>query len=187
MPLKLNVVIVSTRPARIGPKVAHWVRDFAAAHGGFEVELVDLESFRLPIYDEPKHPRFREYQHDHTRAWSESVGSADAFVFVSPEYNYTPPPSFVNAIDFLFWEWHYKAAGIVTYGGPMGGCRAGQMEKLMLAGMKVMTIPETVSIPLAPHLDPDGNFKASTPIEASAKGMLDELAKWAGALKPLRA
>src|SRR5579884_4205473 len=102
MALKLNVITVSTRPDRVGPKVAAWFNGFARAHGGFDVEPVDLESFGLPVFDEPKHPRFQDYQHDHTKAWSASVAGADAFVFVTPEYNYTPPPSFVNAVDFLF-------------------------------------------------------------------------------------
>ena len=187
MTLKLNVIIVSTRPGRIGPKVGAWFEGVARAHGGFEVELVDLDSFHLPIFDEPKHPRFKDYQHDHTKAWSASVEAADAFVFVTPEYNYTPPPSFVNAVDFLFREWNYKVAGVVSYGGPLGGARAGQMEKLMLTSVKVMTVPEGVSIPLPSAMDAEGNFKPVPAIEASAKAMLDELVKWAGALKTLRA
>jgi NAD(P)H-dependent FMN reductase len=185
MPLKLNVITVSTRPGRVGPKVAAWFHGLARAHGGFEVAEVDLDSFGLPVFDEPKHPRFQDYQHDHTKAWSASVASADAFVFVTPEYNYSPPPSFVNAVDYLFNEWTYKVAGIVSYGGPLGGARAGQMEKLMLTSVKVMTIPEGVSIPLPTHMK-DGEFQPSPPIEKSAAGMLDELVKWAGALKPLR-
>jgi NAD(P)H-dependent FMN reductase len=186
MPLKLNVITVSTRPGRVGPKVAAWFHGFAVAHGGFEAQAVDLESFGLPVFDEPKHPRFQDYAHDHTKAWSASVASADAFVFVTPEYNYTPPPSFVNAVDYLFNEWTYKAAGIVSYGGPLGGARAAQMEKLMLTSVKVMTVPEGVSIPLQTHMDKAGNFTPSEPIEKSAKAMLDELVRWAGALKPLR-
>jgi NAD(P)H-dependent FMN reductase len=182
---RLNVITVSTRPGRLGPKVAAWFVEFARQHGGFEVEAVDLETFNLPIFDEPKHPRFKDYEHDHTKAWSASVAAADAFVFVTPEYNYTPPPSFVNAVDYLFHEWTYKVAGIVSYGGPLGGARAAQMEKLMLTGVKVMTVPEGVSIPLPTHMK-DGEFAPSPPIEASAKAMLDELVKWAGPLKPLR-
>ena len=188
MPLKLNVITVSTRPGRVGPAVARWVHDKALAHGGFEVEAVDLASFNLPVFDEPKHPRFKDYSHGHTRAWSESVASADAFIFVSPEYNYFPPPSFVNAVDYLFHEWTYKVAGLVTYGGPLSGARAAQMEKLMLSTVKVMTLPEGVSIPMIPtHMGEDGVFKAPEFLEPSMKAMLDELVKWAGALKPLRA
>jgi NAD(P)H-dependent FMN reductase len=185
MPLKLNVITVSTRPGRVGPKVAAWFHEVARAHGGFEAEAVDLDSFRLPVFDEPKHPRFKDYQHDHTKAWSASVAGADAFVFVTPEYNYSPPPSFVNAVDYLFHEWSYKVAGIVSYGGILAGARSAQMEKLMLTSVKVMTVPEGVSIPLPTHMK-DGEFQPSEPIGKSATAMLDELVKWAGALKPLR-
>ena len=188
MPLKLNVITVSTRPGRVGPSVAKWAHERAKAHGGFEVEAVDIADFDLPIFDEPKHPRLKDYQHAHTRAWSESVASSDAFVFVSPEYNYFAPPTFVNAVDFLFHEWAYKAAGLVTYGGPLAGGRAAQMEKLMLTSVKVMTIPEGVSIPVvASHIGEDGVFKAPDFADRGMNAMLDELVKWAGALKTLRA
>lgn len=187
MALKLHVIIVSTRPGRVGPAVAQWAYERAAAHGGFEVELVDLDAFKLPVFDEPKHPSLRDYQHEHTKAWSRSVAAADAFVFVSPEYNYFAPPSFVNALDYLFHEWGYKVAGLVTYGGPLAGARAAQQEKLMLTSMKVMTIPEGVSIPLiATRIDEQKRFNPPDFAERSMQMMLDELAKWAGALKPLR-
>jgi NAD(P)H-dependent FMN reductase len=187
MALKLNVITVSTRPGRVGPRVADWVLEKARAHGVFEVEAVDLETFNLPIFDEPEHPRFRRYVHDHTKAWSASVASADAFVFVSPEYNYFAPPTFVNAVDYLFHEWAYKVAGLVTYGGPLAGGRAAQMEKLMLTSVKVMTIPEGVSVPMVASHIKDGRFQAPEFLEPSMKAMLDELAKWAGALKAIRA
>jgi NAD(P)H-dependent FMN reductase len=187
MALKLNVITVSTRPGRVGPHVAEWVVEKARAHGGFEVEAVDLDSFRLPIFDEPKHPRMHDYQHDHTKAWAASVASADAFVFVSPEYNYFAPPSFVNAVDFLFDEWSYKVAGIVTYGGPLAGARSAQMEKLLLTTVKVVTVPEGVSVPSVHGLIKDGRFEAPDFLEPSMKAMLDELVKWAGPLKGLRA
>ena len=47
--------------------------------------LVDLAEVGLPLYDEPKHPRLREYQHEHTRRWSAIVEEADAYVFVTPD------------------------------------------------------------------------------------------------------
>jgi NAD(P)H-dependent FMN reductase len=187
MTLKLNVITVSTRPGRVGPAVARWVQERAQAHGAFDVEAVDLAGFNLPIYDEPKHPRLRDYQQAHTKAWSASVASADAFIFVSPEYNYSPPPSFVNAVDFLFHEWLYKAAGIVSYGGPLAGARMAQLERLMLLGLKVVAVPEGVSIPMvASHIDEQQVFKPPEFLEPAMKAMLDEVAKWAGALKPLR-
>jgi NAD(P)H-dependent FMN reductase len=46
----------------------------------------------------------RKHQHDHTKRWSERGARADAFVFVAPEYNYSAPPSIVNALDYLVHE-----------------------------------------------------------------------------------
>ncbi|MFX8778119.1 NAD(P)H-dependent oxidoreductase, partial [Acinetobacter baumannii] len=77
MALKLQTIICSTRPGRVGPAVATWFQGFAAAHGKFDVELVDLASFNLPIYDEPEHPTKQSYHHEHTKKWSASVKSAD--------------------------------------------------------------------------------------------------------------
>ncbi|HET8598477.1 MAG TPA: NAD(P)H-dependent oxidoreductase, partial [Castellaniella sp.] len=124
MALKLQVIICSTRPGRVGPAVARWFHGFARNHGQFDVELVDLADFALPLYDEPVHPRMQQYEHDHTKRWSASVAAADAYIFVTPEYNYSAPPTLVNALDFVYKEWNYKPCGFVSYGGVSGGLRA---------------------------------------------------------------
>ncbi|TKT74289.1 NAD(P)H-dependent oxidoreductase [Aquamicrobium sp. LC103] len=187
MTLKLNIVISSTRPVRVGPALAEWFHDFARAHGRFEPVLVDLADFNLPVFDEPKHPRLRQYEHAHTKKWSESVSSADAFVFVMPEYNYFAPPSFVNALNYLVAEWAYKTAGILSYGGVSGGLRAAQSAKQLLTTLRVMPIPEGVPVPMVTQLlDEEGVFKPNDLIENGARTMLDELHRWAAALKPLR-
>jgi len=129
---RLQIFIVSTRPGRKGEAVARWVDERAREHAKFEVEVVDLKEVNLPLLDEPEHPRLRKYQHDHTKAWSARVSRADAFVFVTPEYNYCSPPSLVNAIDFLFHEWTYKPAVFVSYGGASGGILPASMGDLPL-------------------------------------------------------
>lgn len=186
MALKLNIIIGSTRPGRIGPSVANWFEKSAKKHGRFDVDLVDIDAFKLPVYDEPKHPRMQDYANDHTKAWSESVKSADAYVFVTPEYNYFAPPALVNAIDFVFSEWAYKPAGIVSYGGLSGGMRSAQMLKQLLTTLKMMPIPEGVAVPYAMKLIEDGNFTASGMMEEGSAAMLDELHRWSEALQPLR-
>ena len=187
MTLKLNVVIASTRPGRIGPKVAGWVADFASQNSDFEVELVDLADFDLPLIDETGHPRAQAYEHEHTKRWSASAASADAFVFVTPEYDYFAPASLVNALQVLAAEWGYKPAGLVGYGGISGGLRAIQGEKLLMANLGMMPVPQEVPVPMVwDYLGEDGVFTPSEPIADGTRGMLGELHKWAGALKPLR-
>jgi len=184
---KLHIVICSTRPGRIGPSIARWFHDFAKRHGKFDAELVDLADFKLPVYDEPVHPRYQDYRHDHTRHWSASVAAADAYVFVTPEYNYSPPPSLVNALDYVYREWNYKPCGFVSYGGVSGGLRAAQAVKLQVTTLKMMPMVEGVMVPMAANqIDGDGAFHANELIDTSAVALLDELRRWAYALKAMR-
>ena len=184
----LQIIIASTRPGRVGPSVAEWFRDRAVKHGGFDVELIDLAEVNLPLFDEPKHPRFGEYVHQHTKDWSATIRRGDAYVFVVPEYNYGFNAATKNAIDYVFSEWAHKAAGIVSYGGVAAGTRATQMLKQVFSVLKVVPVPEAVNIPFVfKHLDEDKRFKSTEEMEQAATAMLDELQKWTEALLTLRA
>lgn len=186
MALKLHTIIASTRPGRVGPSVATWFNEFAAEHGKFDPVLVDLADFNLPIFDEPEHPRLRNYHHAHTKAWSESVAEADAFVFVTPEYNFGPTPALLNALNYLVAEWQYTPAGFVSYGGVSGGLRAVQLTKQVLTTFKMMPVTEGVPMPMVFQNIENGKLKPAEIYKTSATAMLDELHKWAEALKSLR-
>lgn len=187
MAFKLNIVMGSTRPSRSGPIVANWVKTFANEHDAFDATLVDLNDLGLPLMDEPGHPRMQAYEHAHTKRWSEITAAADAFIFLTPEYDFFPPASLINAIQVLFNEWTYKPAAIVSYGGVSGGLRAAQELRVLLSNMGVVPIPQTVPMPFfSKFIGDDGVF---TPNEQMIEGTtlaLNELAKWTGALKPLR-
>ena len=124
----LQVIIGSVRPGRIGEPFARWFVPIAEKHGAFEVELIDLAEVGLPFMDEPHHPRLRKYQHEHTKRWSATISRADAFVFVTPEYNYGYSAALKNAIDYLHHEWADKAVGFLSYGGVAAGTRAVQQH-----------------------------------------------------------
>jgi NAD(P)H-dependent FMN reductase len=184
--LKLQVIHVSTREGRAGLPVSSWFTEFAKQNGTFDVEFVDLAEINLPLLDEPNHPMMENYQHEHTKAWSKIVARADAYVFVTSEYNYATPPSLVNAIDYLSHEWAYKPAGFVSYGGISGGSRSVQSAKQFLTSVGLMPLPQAVHIPFfAKQINDQLVFE---PVEAQEQGgatMLAELQKWAEALKPL--
>jgi NAD(P)H-dependent FMN reductase len=184
---KLYVVAVSTRPNRAGFPLAHWMFELAKAHGAFEVELVDLRDQGLPLFDEPNHPRLRQYAHEHTKRWSAKVDAADAFIFVTPEYNHATPPSLINALDYLVHEWAHKPVSFVSYGGPAGGTRAVQMVKPMLVALKMLVLQESVMVPLFTHsIDAQQVFTPSELQRNHAKVVLDALAKWIPVLAPMR-
>jgi NAD(P)H-dependent FMN reductase len=183
----LQIIAASTRPGRRGIAVARWVQQLAEAHGGFDVELVDLAEVGLPVFDEPNHPRLRRYEHQHTKDWSATVDRADAYVFVVPEYNHSFPASVKNALDYLSLEWADKPAGLVSYGGVSAGLRAATALKPVLAALRMVPVVEAVSIPFfAQFLTDDDEFVPNTELEAGGKAMLDELARLAPVLQRLR-
>jgi NAD(P)H-dependent FMN reductase len=184
----LQIIIASTRPGRVGPSVATWINDRAIKHGGFEVELIDLAEVSLPMFDEPRHPRFGEYVHQHTKDWSATISRGDAYIFVIPEYNYGFNAAIKNAIDYLNREWLYKPLGFVTYGGVAAGTRAMQMLKQVVSALKMVPMAEAVNIPFVQQfLDSDRVLQPNDVMEDAATAMLDELARWTEATSSLRA
>jgi NAD(P)H-dependent FMN reductase len=183
----LTIVIASTRPGRAGLPIGQWFVGRAEAHGGFQITVVDLAELGLPFLDEPNHPRFRKYTKKHTKDWSATVEGSDAFVFVTPEYNYGYPATLKNAIDFLHYEWMYKPVGFVSYGGIAAGTRSVQQLKQVVTTLKMTPLFEAVSIPFHNEfIDDDGQVDANEIMEKASDAMLDELVRTEAALRPLR-
>ncbi len=182
----IDVVICSTRPGRLGPKIGDWFHTIAAAQDGITARLIDIADFALPMFDEPRHPRLGDYAHEHTKRWAASVAAADGFAFVAPEYNHGPTPALVNALTFLGPEWALKPAGFVSYGGRSGGLRAAQLTKPILSALKMYPVKNGVVIPMAKDHVVDGSFVGGEELEREANGMLKELATMAAGLAPLR-
>jgi len=184
----LQVIVASTRKGRQGPVVGAWFLEQARAHDRFEIELVDLAEVNLPLLDEPAHPRLAQYEHEHTKAWSRTISRADAFVFVTPEYDFGPPASLINAMQYLVREWAYKPVAFVSYGGVSGGTRGVQLTKLTATALRMVPVMEAVAIPFfAGHVDKEsGAFDPGEVQARAATTMLDELLRWTTALMPMR-
>ena len=182
----LAIVIGSTRPGRVGPKFAAWFRSRAIDHGGFDaVELVDLAALRLPFLDEPGYPRLHQYVHEHTINWSRIVEHADAFVFVTPEYNFGYSAALKNAIDYLSQEWADKPVGFLSYGGVAAGTRAVQQLKQVVTALKMIPVAESVNIPFFNQfIDDSGTVRPNDLMTRSADAMLDELARVTALVRP---
>ena len=180
------IVIASTRPGRGGWPVAQWFISRAGEHGGFDVEVVDLVEFKLPLLDEPNHPRLRQYVNPHTHQWSEKVDACDAFVFVTPEYNHGYPASLKNAIDFLHHEWRYKPVGFVSYGGVAAGTRSVEQLQQVVTAVKLHPLIEQVNIPFYQQFIDDGVLRANDVMEQAAGALLDQLVTMESVLRPLR-
>ena len=184
----LQVVIASTRPGRVGPAFARWFVDLAKQEDVFELEVVDLAEVDLPFLDEPHHPRLHRYVHQHTKDWSETVSRADAFVFVTPEYNYGYNAVLKNALDFLHDEWADKPVGFLSYGGVAAGTRSVQQLKQVVTALRMVPVVEAVNVPFAAQLlDADREVRANDAMILGAEAMLRELARLTVLLRQLPA
>ncbi|KAL1999384.1 hypothetical protein VTN02DRAFT_4593 [Thermoascus thermophilus] len=140
-PRTIALVTSSTRSPRLNPFITDYIHDVLTPvlPDDVSLQILDVAAQDLPLYDEPAIPALlpatdptAHYRHEHTRAWSSRVRQHDAFIFVTPQYNWSVPAGLKNALDYLFHEWTGKPAGIVSYGGHGGGKAAGHLRDILL-------------------------------------------------------
>jgi NAD(P)H-dependent FMN reductase len=183
--IRVAIVTGSTRPGRNNEAVARWVYDIAETRRDAEFELVDIADYHLPLLDEAVPPSMGQYRHAHTKAWAEKIGSFDAYVFVTPEYNHGTSGALKNAIDYLYREWNNKAAGFVSYGSA-GGARAVEQLRLVMGELMVADVRAQVMLSLFTDFEHFSTFTPDPRHEAEVHTMLDQVIAWGGVLKRLR-
>jgi NAD(P)H-dependent FMN reductase len=185
---RIGVIIGSTRPGRKGDRVAEWVRDLAAEHAGeaADFELVDVKDHALPLLDEAVPALVAPGERLHTRRWAERIGSYDAFIVVTPEYNTAPPASLTNAIDYLHQEWGGKPVAYVGY-GVYGAVMAVQKLRAQAGVLRMADIGPQVALSLREDFVNFTDFRPQELHVPEVHGLVDELLTWARALAPLRA
>jgi NAD(P)H-dependent FMN reductase len=183
----LKIISSTVRPGRKGPIVAAWIAEVASREKNFNVEVLDLGIVNLPMMNEPNHPVMKKYEHEHTKQWSAKIEEADAFIFVTGEYDFNYPAPLRNAIEYLYHEWNYKAAGIVSYGGISGGTRAANSLKADLSTMKVVPLFEAVNFTFfSKNINDQNQFQVNEISEKAAATMLKELLRWTKGLRAIR-
>ena len=144
-PLRIGIVLGSTRTGRFADRPAAWLAEIAARREDLAVELVDLRDYPLPFFDEPKSPLREPSKHEVAVRWARKVAELDAFVFVTGEYNHSIPASLKNALDYVYAEWNRKPAAFVAYGNA-GGARGVEQLRLMLVELQVAPLRSAVHI-----------------------------------------
>ncbi|MEU9715296.1 NAD(P)H-dependent oxidoreductase [Streptomyces sp. NPDC047976] len=188
-PLRVAVVIGSVREGRRGPAVTDWFLSSAAGHHtGLEFDVIDLADVPLPLampdWGGSPDPAAAAALAD----VSPRLAAADAFVFVTPEYNHSFPAVLKNLIDWHRPQWHAKPVGFVSYGGVGGGLRAVEQLRLVFAELHAVTVRDSVSLhgPWS-GLGQDGAPRDGAVTESAAKNMLGQLDWWGRALRTARA
>lgn len=182
---KIGIVISTTRPGRIGPKIAQWYLDQVTSRDDAEFELIDLKEYALPFLDEPEMPGKQLYELESTKQWSRVVDGLDGFVFVVAEYNNGYPAPLKNAIDTIYKEWNNKPVAFIGYGS-IGGARA--IEQLIPVTVKIDMIARSrTAIKL---LDPrrmwEGDQIKAEHMRGNVQSMTDDLVWWTKFLRAAR-
>ncbi|KAJ7456732.1 putative NADPH-dependent FMN reductase Lot6 [Mycena galericulata] len=140
-PKRVALIVASVRTPRIGPTIAKTalgvIIPILADH--ITLTVVDLKDHPLPLYTaEPMIPAGLQqpihdssYADPSTNAWSALVRSFDAFIFLTPQYNWGYPAALKLALDALYYEWRGKPALVVSYGNRGGGKAAGQLKQVL--------------------------------------------------------
>ena len=184
-PLRIGVILGSTRTGRFADKPAAWVLSLAQKCEGATLELLDLRDYPLPFFDQPKSPMREPVQDVVAQRWAKKLGELDGFIFVTGEYNHSIPAVLKNALDHVYAELNRKPATFVGYGNA-GGARAIEQLRLMLVELQVAPLRSAVHLSrehFVGMLLEGKTFVDFPQLGQMGEAMLRELVWWAEALR----
>jgi NAD(P)H-dependent FMN reductase len=185
---RLAIVIGSVRPNRFADHPALWIAEIAKKRGDFQVELIDLKDYPMPLFEEAASPLYAPSQNEVARRWQKKMAQFDAYVFTAAEYNRGPTAALKNALDYAYTEWNNKPVSFVGYGG-VGGARAIEQLRLNAVELQMAPIRNAVHIqfPIYLAVVKEGKTLGEFDfLQQNARDMLDQLAWWTNALKAAR-
>ena len=173
----MNIAIISSsvRVGRNSHRVALFFKAYIEDNKLAKVELLDLNEYQFPIFDE----RLRNLKNPPASAllFAEKIKNADGVIIVTPEYNGGYPASLKNAIDLLYTEWKRKPVAVATASsGPFGGAQVNTSLVFSLWKIGVWLVP---AMYLGPKVQEAYN-ETGVPVdkeatERRAKAFIDEL------------
>ncbi|MFC4724564.1 NADPH-dependent FMN reductase [Glycocaulis abyssi] len=183
------VLYGSYRADRQGIRLARYlVRELREL--GNEAELIDAKAINLPMLDR----MYKEYAAGEAPAGLEELAGkirkADAFVFVTGEYNWGIQPGLKNLTDHFLEEWFWRPAAIASYSaGRLAGVRAALTWHGTLSEMGMVVISSSLAVGGIRHaLDDDAKptGEGGAPLEKAFPRFAADLAWWTEAAKAQR-
>lgn len=190
MPDKILVFYGSYRADRMGIRLADYIVAQLKARGA-EPELIDAQAVGLPMLDR----MYKEHPKGQAPAAMEALAGkirdADAFVFVTGEYNWGVQPGLKNLTDHFLEEWFWRPAAIASYSaGRFSGVRSGTAWHSILSEMGMVVISSTLAVgPISQTLDEAGEptGDAGKSLAKAFPRWADDLAWWTNAARVQRA
>ena len=190
MPDNILVFYGSYRSDRMGIRLADFIVKGLRARGA-NVDFIDAKAVGLPMLDRmyKEHPKGQAPEALETLAGK--IRAADAFVFVTGEYNWGVQPGLKNLTDHFLEEWFWRPAAIASYSaGRFSGVRSGTAWHSILSEMGMVVVSSTLAVgPISQTLDaqgePTGDVGAS--LKRAFPRWADDLAWWTNAARVQRA
>jgi NAD(P)H-dependent FMN reductase len=186
---KIAVIIGSIRPNRFGDKPAQWILEHAQTSGQFDVELVDLADYPLPLFDAPASDFWMPTPNPVAAKWQAKLNEFDGYIVVTAEYNRSVPGALKNAIDWAYKPFMKKAVAYVSYGS-VGGARAVEHLRTIFVELQAVSVRQGIHIggsdfmPIMMGQKTWDDVKAG--FDAFVPDLLDNLAWWTQATKTAR-
>ncbi|MEV6650231.1 NAD(P)H-dependent oxidoreductase [Streptomyces sp. NPDC051219] len=171
-PLRVAVIIGSTREGRVGDSIGRWFTEQARRRDDLDLAVIDLADFDFP-------ERYPEEATAQMARFAARVGEAEAFVVVTPEYNRSFPASLKQAIDYAYDEWQAKPVGFVSYGYGSQGLYAVEQLRCVFTELHTVTMRNGVGLNLLDDTVEDRRREVTS--------LLDQLGWWGLALRDARA
>jgi NAD(P)H-dependent FMN reductase len=187
---RILVLYGSYRSDRMGIRLADFIVAGLKARGA-DAEFIDAKAVGLPMLDR----MFKEYPKgsapEALATLAAKIRTADAFVFVTGEYNWGVQPGLKNLTDHFLEEWFWRPAAIASYSeGRISGARSNLVWHGTLSEMGMVVISSTLAVgPIAQSLTAEGKpaGEAGQLLERAFVRFADDLAWWTEAAKRQRA
>ena len=186
---KIAVIVGSIRPNRQGDKPAAWIAKLARESGYFDVEVVDLKDYPLPLFDAPASDLWMPTPNETAAKWQAKLNEFDGYIVVTAEYNRSVPGALKNAIDWAYKPFMKKAVAYVSYGS-VGGARAVEHLRNIMVELQAVSVRHGVHVggsDFGAVYMGQKTWDEVLPGQAPfAKDLLDNLAWWANATRAAR-
>lgn len=183
---RILVLYGSYRSDRMGIRLADFLVVGLKARGA-DVELIDAKAVGLPMLDRMYKEHAPGSAPPALEELAQKIRAADAFVFVTGEYNWGMQPGLKNLTDHFLEEWFWRPAAIASYSaGRIAGARSNLAWHGTLSEMGMVVISSTLTVgPITQALSADGTplGEAGKFLEQSFGRFADDLAWWTEAAK----
>jgi NAD(P)H-dependent FMN reductase len=181
MAAQVLVIYGSYRADRMGIRLADYLVNGLRGRG-LAPQLIDAKEVGLPMLDR----MYKEYAPGAAppamEALAAKIRAADAFVFVTGEYNWGVQPGLKNLTDHFLEEWFWRPAAIASYSRTrIAGARSNTAWHGTLSEMGMVVISSTLSVgPIAQTLDAEADpiGDAGQALERAFVRFADDLAWW---------